>query len=131
MSPEFIIEHMLFAGELPAGHTCAFCGMDTESVVVVQTDCSPPADPVPGVIKFALAALLFVFVSPIWFFVLWLGSRQEEAGTVIIHTLPIRVCEPCQPALNNADTIKRCMSKEREYRRLLEKHPYAKVVLMS
>jgi len=137
--PEVLIEWMLRAAQLPTCTTCAFCGGETAAIVIVHTDCSPRFHRVFEFLDFAKRVFEFVakivvrmVIALLSGLIFWSWeSNNEERAPLKIYLLPIRVCPACTSALRDPAIIKRCMRKEPEYRRLLDKHPHAKIVLVS
>src|SRR5262245_825581 len=121
LAPDFVVEQLLYAGRLPSGEHCVWCGVVTDGRIHCQTECERET--------------VREQASPGWFAGLgvltglpFLWNRKEtRRGRDLILTLPLRVCPSCQPALTGADTAKEAMRRDPLYRRLLEKFPKAKV----
>ena len=130
MSPEATIQFLLIGNKLPVGNQCAHCGAETNSIVIVETDCSPPVPRASELIRLANNVLyvLAIFISP-WVLLFPREQGREETATLILLPLPVRVCPACQPALDDPAKVKRCLLKDPDYRRLLEKYPNANIAI--
>jgi hypothetical protein len=126
LPPEVVIEGFLHTGEFPIGKLCGRCGVSTDEVVVVVTECERAS--VHGSGGFTWGHLL---VS------LFAGIFVREQGVVAeygrdkIYPLPLPLCQPCRKKLWTQKQIRRCLAAVPEYRLLLEKFPTAKVQLSA
>jgi hypothetical protein len=128
ISPEKMIEHLLLARELPGSRNCARCGVPTENLVQVTTECERTWKRRTG--GFSWLPLIFsILLLPFrdW---LW-GSveeeDEEECGQDKIYVLPLPVCRLCAPNVRGTTVLKECMKTIPVYDQLLEKFPEAKV----
>jgi hypothetical protein len=137
ISPEFVIEHLLLTRDLVPSKACVECGIDTDAIIHVQTECERVVKERSGEFSWPLF-LFLLFVCPLWWlWYLWayvlIGERpqEHEFGRDKIYPLPLRVCKACQQKLSNAAIIKQSLRKVPEYDFLLEKFPDARVTLCS
>jgi hypothetical protein len=135
ISPEFVIEHLLVTGELVCGNSCVECGIDTDALIHVQTECERVFKVRSGDFSWPLFLFLLVFCPLFWGWYLWAfilvraSEEEHEYGRDKIYPLPLRICLTCQQKLKNPALIKQCLRKIAEYDLLLEKFPDAKVSL--
>jgi hypothetical protein len=123
LSPEMEIEHMLTTNDFPDRGPCSRCGRETTSVVQVLTRFGERVEgPSAGD---RIAGLLLGLLAGI--FVFWRrdGPRQFDRE----YWLPLLLCPTCRPRVRRARHIKECLRDVEVYDRLLEKHPYAEVML--
>ncbi len=131
VSPEFIVEHFLVAGEIPGGNGCVDCGGEPADVVHIETECERVWKQRSGGFSWTAAVLLLIFCQPLliyylfWFYVYGDRGVEKEFGRDKIYALPLRICPQCRPRLNDPVEIKRCLRRIPEYDLLLEKFPAA------
>jgi hypothetical protein len=127
ISPERMIEHLLASGELPGTRTCAQCGLDTEEMIQVMTECERGWTHRTGGTPWLALILTRLF----WPITVWIRESVEEReyGQDKMYPLPLPVCEKCQSNLRGPAAIKQCLHKIPEYSRLLNKYPDARVTI--
>jgi hypothetical protein len=140
ISPDRILPYLLSTRQLPTGNACSFCGHETSSIRYAHVECiDPKRTRIDGVILLVnilklliviMAWVGMVIFSPVWFLISRRRENEPNYRTNPIFDLPLPVCELCQPALKNEEIVKRCLCKEPEYRRLLERFPASKITLL-
>lgn len=141
ISPHRRLPALLASGQLPSGNVCSYCGNETSSIRYVHVECiDPKRTQIDGAILLVnlikgfvviVAWLSMLIIAPLWLLFLRRRETEENDLTNPIFELPFLVCDLCQPALNDADIVKRCLCKEVEYRRLLERFPASKITLVT
>jgi hypothetical protein len=130
--PELLIQHLLAAGKLPGTKLCLGCGFETEQVFEVRTECERSHVVDTGGSSCLTAGLIF-WISPLWAAIRFFGpsdaTQTEVLGRDTIFALPVPVCSDCHGTLRNRKRLKQSMQQIPEYRRLLEKFPWARVKL--
>ncbi len=126
LSPELVIEHLAFKGELPRCRTCACCGSETDQHIFVVTECERAQ--VQDDTRFHWLMLLAGFWGIIFSLALR-GQDRREYGKDKIYTLPLTVCPECQCDLRGERQLKEALRHVPEYNRLLNKFPDALVRL--
>jgi hypothetical protein len=129
-SPEQVIESLLAAGRLPGTNVCIHCGFETDRVLEVYTECETQYRTSTGTPIWFTVATLIVLPFSLLFHLFFSGDGDVQwYGRDTKFLLPIPVCEHCQRLLRRPKLLKECMQQIPEYRRLLEKFPWARVKL--
>src|SRR5713226_3088371 len=106
ISPEFVIEHLLLAPDSLTGKACVECGIDTDAIIHVQTECERAVKERSGGFSWPLFLFLLVVCPPFWVYYLWAyllvgeAPREHEYGRDKIYPLPLRSCVTCQQKLS-------------------------------
>jgi hypothetical protein len=131
LGPEQVIAHLLAAGKLPGTKACIHCGLETNQILLVRTECelqylSESRTPV-----WLSALIFFVFLPVAHVFFSQRGGDGQLHGRDTVLLLPIPACERCERALGSRKRLQKGMRQIPEYRRLLEKFPWARVELQK
>lgn len=128
-SPEFVIERLLLANELPQETACALCGAETTGASYCMADCAVRAMVERPRRWYELGNLAWFLVGAAPYDVRTEAAREH--GRDLIFRLPLRVCGACMPRLSEKDTLLRAVRRTELYRQLLERFPEARVSLAA
>jgi hypothetical protein len=131
LGPEQVIARLLATGKLP-GKVCLGCGFETDQVLDVLTECETIYRTNTGTPLWFWLVTSVIFLPFVHFIYVLFRMDGEEAqshGRETIFVLPIPVCEHCRGNLRRRKRLKNAMRQIPEYRRLLEKFPWARVKL--
>jgi hypothetical protein len=129
LSPEQVIARQLAAGTLP-GNICVGCGFETDQVLHVRTECETVYRTNTGTpmwLWFLMTLLFLPFVHVIHVLFRMDEGVVQSHGRDTILVLPIPVCQFCRGDFRRPKQLKRSMQQIPEYRRLLEKFPWARL----
>jgi hypothetical protein len=124
-SPELVVEHLIRTAELPGGNVCVECGVDTDNVIHIITECERRwVRPLGGTWSLPIPLLplpIHVIVRD--------ANETREFGRDKVYRLPLVICPVCQRALRGRAGLKKCLRGVAVYDRLLGKYPNARVRL--
>jgi hypothetical protein len=135
LSPEFIIEHLLAAGQMSLPTACLECGAEPCPTVCVRTECERAILKRSGGISWPIVIFCLIFCQPFLVWYLWSlfvypqAQEETEYGRDKVYSLPLPICSNCRDALRDTARIKALLGKVAEYRMLLEKFPNASVAI--
>src|SRR5262249_24610506 len=105
---------------------CARCGVDTEEIIQVVTECERAWTHRSG--GFSWGTLLALLLTGVW---VREKRVEKEYGKNKVYTLPCCVCREGQRTLRSQREIKRCLREIPDYNRLFEKFPNARLTVIK
>ncbi|MBA4191028.1 MAG: hypothetical protein C0467_23835 [Planctomycetaceae bacterium] len=139
LSPALRVETLLLEGKLPGTRKCAVCTRETDGRSRVAVECARGILKDDGSSRDQIAAgCLFglLFGGAVGLFganriMSGESANLKAVGQDVAFTLPLPVCEGCQPTVTKPTELRTALRHIPDYAALLDAHPDAKIVLLG